>query len=178
MTGKEKKAAYLYRKFPLITSWSTLANQCALVVPAIFIGAFYSVEAAGFYAMAQRLLAIPMDLIGQSVMSLYIGELSDYKRKSPEKMKSLFYSFFEQILSYASFLLQQIIALFDYTFLYLPLIFNWLLISALLVVVTKSVGVKMEAKKPTASANTRTTKNECGQPTMRRCNSWTNKLVA
>ena len=89
--------AAAYKHFPLVSSWSTLINQLGVVAPAIFIAASFGAEVAGWYAMAQRLLAVPMDLIGQSIMSLYIGEFSALKRENPQAMQALFGKFLSRM---------------------------------------------------------------------------------
>lgn len=88
-----KKMAAIYRRFPLVSSWSSILNQLGVVAPAIFLAAHFGPEIAGFYAMADRVLAIPMDLVGRSIQSLYIGEASKVLRQSPEKLRSLFITF-------------------------------------------------------------------------------------
>ncbi len=88
-----KKMAAIYRRFPLVSSWSSAINQLGMVAPAIFLAAHYGPEVAGFYAMTDRLLTVPMDLVGRSIQSLYIGEASSVMRKSPELLQRLFIKF-------------------------------------------------------------------------------------
>ncbi|MCA9422353.1 MAG: oligosaccharide flippase family protein [Nitrospira sp.] len=87
------KMAAIYKRFPLISSWSSIINQLGVVAPAVFLAAHYGPDAAGFYAMTDRILAVPMDLIGRSVQSVYLGEASKNLRKSPERLRPLFFKF-------------------------------------------------------------------------------------
>jgi O-antigen/teichoic acid export membrane protein len=92
-----KKMTCIYKKFPLVSSWSAFINQLGVIAPALFIAAYFNAEVAGWYALAQRTLAVPMDLIGQSILSLYIGEASELLRTSPEKLKGLFFMFLSRM---------------------------------------------------------------------------------
>lgn len=82
-----------YKKFPLVSTWSSLINQMGMVAPTVFLAGYFGADVAGFYAIAQRLLAVPMDLVGQSILSLYVGEFSEQRRSHPLAMHSLFLKF-------------------------------------------------------------------------------------
>jgi len=67
-----------YRRFPLISSWSSLLNSAGLQVPVLLIGAGYSIVLLGAMALAQRVLAAPTQLLAQSLENVtqgYVGRL-------------------------------------------------------------------------------------------------------
>lgn len=85
-----KFEASRYRKFPLISSWSAMINQAGGVAPTLLLAGLYGPVVAGWYALVQRVLAMPMDLVGQSIQMLYFGEASELIRKNTSALRRLF----------------------------------------------------------------------------------------
>jgi O-antigen/teichoic acid export membrane protein len=106
-----------YKKFPLVSSWSVLINQFGVIAPALAIAAYFGAEVAGWYAMAQRILGIPMDLIGQAILSLYVGEASAVKRQSPSQLKSLYLNYLSKMFMLGAIVVVVIVAAGDWLFL-------------------------------------------------------------
>ena len=50
---------------------------------------FYGVEVVGVFGLAQNMINMPMDLIGQSVAQVYYAEISKYGKNNPEKIYNL-----------------------------------------------------------------------------------------
>lgn len=84
-----KYAAKRYKKFPLVQSWSQLLLALGAQLPVLLIGAFYGVEVVGVFGLAQNMINMPMDLIGQSVAQVYYAEISKYGKNNPEKIYKL-----------------------------------------------------------------------------------------
>jgi len=68
------RVAHRYIRFPLIASWSSLINGLSQHLPTLFIASYLGVKEAGWYFLAQRILALPDALIGHSVKQVYIGK--------------------------------------------------------------------------------------------------------
>ena len=113
---KIKTMAGIYKDFPLVSSGSAVVNQLGIVAPSMFIATYFGIEVAGLYAMSQRLLAVPMDLIGQSIMSLYIGEVSELKRKNPKGMASLYTKFISRMFLAGSGIVFMVLVFGDWVF--------------------------------------------------------------
>lgn len=79
-----------YRNLALSSSGSTLLNSLVSAFPAIFLGAVYGLGAAGSFALGQRVLAAPIDLIGGSMSQVYFGEAYRLKREDPSRLHGLF----------------------------------------------------------------------------------------
>lgn len=79
---KEKMQAVgsRYRAFPLYNSWSSLINVVSLQAPALMLGWLFDLRAAGFYLLAQRVLKVPVRLLGQAVSDSLFKEAADRKR--------------------------------------------------------------------------------------------------
>ena len=85
-----KQAAWRYRRFPLISSWSGLLNQGGLQLPTLLFASFFGVEVAGWYGLAQRMAGVPITLVAYSVSQVYFGEASRLRNEDPTAMRSLF----------------------------------------------------------------------------------------
>jgi O-antigen/teichoic acid export membrane protein len=76
-----------YKRFPLFTMPSTLANSAAVNMTGILISAMYSISSVGFYALANRILGMPGSLIGKSLSNVYHQEAVDqYKSRGHAKI--------------------------------------------------------------------------------------------
>lgn len=84
-----KDAAIRYKDFPLYQSWSQLLLSLSAQLPVIFMGALFGVEVVGVYGLAQSMINMPMNLLGQSVSQVYYGEISKYGKDNPMKIYKL-----------------------------------------------------------------------------------------
>jgi O-antigen/teichoic acid export membrane protein len=73
--------AVRYKRFPQISSFSSLLNIGALYMPAIMLSAFYGPRVVGWFYLAQRCVSMPMMLIGGSVGSVYMGKAAKLARE-------------------------------------------------------------------------------------------------
>lgn len=85
------KLAMYYRHFPLFSTGSALLNQASLLMPVLFITRFYGAQAAGEFALVQRVLALPMNLLGQTISTLYLAEAASLWRKKETGIRGLFW---------------------------------------------------------------------------------------
>ncbi len=81
-----------YWRFPLYGSLSSLISAGSLNAPTLFVAMFISAEYAGLFFVAQRVLGIPLDLVGKSISQVFHGEASKLLRDHPAAMSSLFFS--------------------------------------------------------------------------------------
>jgi O-antigen/teichoic acid export membrane protein len=70
-----------YKRFPLFTMPSTLANSASVNLTGILISAMYSIASVGFYSLANRVLGMPGTLIGKSLSNVYYKEAVDHRKK-------------------------------------------------------------------------------------------------
>lgn len=92
-----------YRHYPVYSTWSALMNEAGSVAPVFFLAAMYGPETAGLIALVQRIFAVPMDLIGQTALMMYMGEASQTVRKNLGQLHSLFLKVFFSLLAFAAF---------------------------------------------------------------------------
>ncbi|MBC7080578.1 MAG: oligosaccharide flippase family protein [Methanothrix sp.] len=84
------KAGARYKRFPLFSSWASLLDALGLHIPQILFAAFYGAEVAGWFALGQRVIAAPLNIVVDSVAQVYFGEAARLPRDDPKAMRRLF----------------------------------------------------------------------------------------
>jgi O-antigen/teichoic acid export membrane protein len=69
-----------YRKFPIYDLWYGLFNTASIQIAPILFAAFFGSAAAGFFALAQRVLAMPLTLIGTAVSKVFFAHAAEARR--------------------------------------------------------------------------------------------------
>lgn len=85
-----REVASRYRQFPLFSSGSALLNQAGLQLPPLLFALLYGPAAAGYFLLAQRVIGMPMTLVGQSIAQVYLGEAARAAREDPRRLAPLF----------------------------------------------------------------------------------------
>lgn len=76
------QAAKRYRQFPLFSTGSGLLNTAGTQLPPLIFAALFSASAAGLYALANRILRLPMTVLGAAIGKVYFSNLADAHRES------------------------------------------------------------------------------------------------
>ncbi len=74
-------SARRYRRFPIYSSWGGLFNTAGTQLPAILFAALFSPAAAGIYMLAQRVLGMPMQLLGKAIADVFFSSASEARRE-------------------------------------------------------------------------------------------------
>lgn len=85
-----RSVAKRYGSFAILFSFSSLLNSAGLQLPPLIFAGIYNVEIVGWFALVQRVLAIPISLIGSSVNQVYFGEAAKLVNKEPRKVRAMF----------------------------------------------------------------------------------------
>ena len=80
----------LYWRFPVLGVPSSLINAAAFSLPLPLLAAGYGLEVAGYFALVQRVLGLPMNIIGMSVADTLLAHVSDLAHSKPTAALSLF----------------------------------------------------------------------------------------
>jgi O-antigen/teichoic acid export membrane protein len=75
------KAAKRYRRFPIYSTWSGLFNTAGSELPPLMFATFFSPIAAGLYALTNRVLAMPMSIIGSAIANVFLASATDAHRE-------------------------------------------------------------------------------------------------
>ncbi len=70
-----------YRNFPLFSTWSNLLNTAGRELPSILLAALFSPAAAGLYALANRVLAMPMTVLGGAIAHVLLANAAQAQRE-------------------------------------------------------------------------------------------------
>lgn len=70
-----------YKSFPLWSSPGALFNAAGSQLPAIAFAALFSPAAAGLYALTHRVLAMPMQLVGDAVADVFFSDGAEAHRR-------------------------------------------------------------------------------------------------
>jgi lipopolysaccharide exporter len=68
-----------YASFPKFSTGSELLHTISMLLPTFFLAAFFSPTIVGFYAMGNRLLRIPVNLIGTNVATVFFQRVAEAK---------------------------------------------------------------------------------------------------
>lgn len=70
-----------YRKFPFFSTWGGFLNTAGAQLPPLLFASAFGAFYAGLYALAHRLIAMPMGLVGQAVGQVFLSDApSKYRR--------------------------------------------------------------------------------------------------
>ncbi|MDO8119917.1 oligosaccharide flippase family protein [Isoptericola sp. b490] len=88
-----------YRRFPLVLAPSGLLNVAGLQLPVILIAYWYGSSVAGWMGLTQRVLSLPVTLIGTAIAQVYLGELARAAHDDLERARRLFISASKRLLA-------------------------------------------------------------------------------
>ncbi len=65
-----------YRKFPKYNVWATLMNTISWQLPTFFLSYFFTPVEVGFFALGNRVIELPMRLVGSSIAQVFFQRAS------------------------------------------------------------------------------------------------------
>ena len=81
-----------HRAFALVSTPSTLVNAVGQWAPVFLLTLWWGPVSAGLYVIGQRVIGVPIGLLGDSAGQVYIAELAANARSDPQAMQPLFAS--------------------------------------------------------------------------------------
>lgn len=92
-----KKVAARYRSFPIFSTWGGFLNTASMQLPPLLFAIFFSAGVAGLYALAHRVLAMPMSLVGSAVANVFFSNAAEAYRE--DRLAPLFESVYAKLAS-------------------------------------------------------------------------------
>ena len=89
--------AKVYKKFPLISSWSGLLNTASVQLPIILFTTLFSPAIAGYFALSSRIVRLPMSVIGANVAQVYMEKAAAY-RNSKDELRRITLEMYKKVL--------------------------------------------------------------------------------
>jgi len=80
--NKIKEMASRYKRFPIFSSWSTLANSVSVQIAPLMLASFFGPAVVGFYGMAHMVVNMPMSLIGSATGRVFFQKASEEKNRT------------------------------------------------------------------------------------------------
>jgi O-antigen/teichoic acid export membrane protein len=74
-----------YRKFPLVDSWGSFLNNLSWQLPSLMLLYFFSETVVGYYSLSNRIIVLPMTLLGNAVSQVFFQHTSEL-RSDPENL--------------------------------------------------------------------------------------------
>jgi O-antigen/teichoic acid export membrane protein len=96
-----RSVAYRYRRFPMVSTVSSLINSGGLQLPTLILATLFGTGIAGAYALVQRVIIAPAGLLTQIVSQVYLGELTVVMRTNPSAAVRLFFKLTLRLLPIA-----------------------------------------------------------------------------
>jgi O-antigen/teichoic acid export membrane protein len=81
-----------YNAFPLFVLPSSIIDIASIMMPLPIISGLYGLEAAGLYSLAQRVMTVPLSLIGSSVADVFHSQIAELQRSDRSKIMPSFWS--------------------------------------------------------------------------------------
>lgn len=79
-----------YRDFPKWSTPGVLMNSAGLQAPALLLASCWGLEVAGVFALGQRVIAMPMALLGQAAAQVHLGHAGRLAREDPRALERQF----------------------------------------------------------------------------------------
>lgn len=86
-----RKAAARYIRFPIYSSVASFTDALGLNVPQFLFAAFYGAEVAGWFALGQRVIAVPLNILIDSVSQVYFGEAARLPKDDSRSLRRFFF---------------------------------------------------------------------------------------
>lgn len=91
-----KNVAVRYKSFPIFSTWGGFLNAASTQLPPLIFAVLFSVGIAGLYALAHRVLAMPMSIVGSAVGNVFFANAAEAYREN--KLASLFESVYAKLV--------------------------------------------------------------------------------
>lgn len=85
-----KKAAWRYRRFALLATPGAFLNTLGLRAPLLVLTALYGASVGGLYALAERVVALPVTLLAGSVSQVFVAQAAPLTHSNPAGVQRLF----------------------------------------------------------------------------------------
>lgn len=86
------EAATKYIEFPKFSIWGALINSLSFNVITLLIAAVFSTTIVGFYALINRVLALPSTIIGTSISQVYFEQASSEMKETGRASETFYYT--------------------------------------------------------------------------------------
>jgi len=94
-----RRVAVRYKDFPLFSTWSGFFNTAGSQLPPLLFAALFSPGIAGLYALTNRVLTLPAQLVGSAIGNVFHANAAESYREG--KLKVLFENVLDKLSMFA-----------------------------------------------------------------------------
>ena len=84
------EVAKKFKKFPFFNTPMVFANTLSNELPVFFLATYFSSETLGYFLLANRLIVIPMNLIGTAINKVYFQKASETFNENKKNLFALY----------------------------------------------------------------------------------------
>jgi len=95
------QSAKTYKKFPTVNTSMVFMNTLSLQLPVFMLSRFFGTDIVALYAMANRIVNIPLFMIGRSVQQVYFQSASEAKHHGRDALLSVYKSTVKKLALFA-----------------------------------------------------------------------------
>jgi O-antigen/teichoic acid export membrane protein len=116
-SASERRATWReFRSFPLLLAPSGVVNVLGLSIPIMLAASLYGEKVSGWLGMTQRVLTVPVTLVGLALAQVYLGEFSRVKRGSSAGLERIFLQTTRRLGAVAVLLTIAVVAASEFVF--------------------------------------------------------------
>lgn len=79
-----KQVLIRYRKFPLVDVWGAFLSNLSWQLPSLMLSAYFSSEVVGFYSLSNRMILLPMTLVGGAVAQVFFQRTAELRNDAAQ----------------------------------------------------------------------------------------------
>lgn len=113
-----RREAKRYRRFPLISSWGTLVQSAVLQCPPLILAFYYETEVVGWFGIGERVIGLPMTMLGASISQVLLIELATLAKTEPERLPALFWKILKIMLGIGLLVVAPVVLVAPWLFSY------------------------------------------------------------
>lgn len=80
--NKMQSVARRFRRFPQFTTWAGLLNTSGHQITPLILVSFFGAGVAGWYALANRVVSMPANLLGSAIGNVFFAHAADARREN------------------------------------------------------------------------------------------------
>ena len=92
--------AQRFKKFPTFNTPMVFSNTLSNELPVFFLATYFSSEQLGYYMLANRLIIIPMNLIGTAINKVYFQKASEYFNNDKNLIMPLYINTTKKLIAF------------------------------------------------------------------------------
>ncbi len=95
------RLAWKYKKFPFVNTGMVFLNTLSLQLPVFMLSRYFGTEIVALYSMANRIVNVPLFLVGRSVQQVYFQSASEAMHRGRQALLDVYKSTVKRLALFA-----------------------------------------------------------------------------